>query len=608
MIFHTRNVTISEVSLKCDFESFVLEQNFGSGLPRIDAPWVVLFAVYTPKCVFLFLGDEDKRAVWILSHALELLIHDLITADAEDLKSLLLVDGGVYGEAHRLGADGLSDLIALGDHLSGQASCFSHLYNQKFISLADVPGTERQAQVMSIAHRLRDQSHAAGEGIFQHRTSLAQYEAGEISVPDNQGGDISWSLFIMVGNFGLLAYNQHPEWSGLVLIVSEHVKQVVGVFDAVEGVVYEFTPLARHFWPRATAWTGLLRGMISARLNDGPSNGRAHCLRENHIGHYVWNELSTIAVCHSTGKDISVFTHILCNEPLYPVDEVFPELKGSVFRGCSDTDLVRASLVDGFNFFPYTAFRVTKDFRKRVLGLAEHRSATLDAELQALKAAGTTIILIGLRLENRMWPEQFEGYQSLIERLLADGGRYHVIFDGHNYLRDEDRESFMVSHMETALANGKTIVDIEREKIAEILAWFDAQNTGDRVTLRSLVPCSVSDSIIAALRSDYFITHWGAGLAKYKWLTNASGAVFSSRDVLLNKADIRIYDVDTYLEDAVALDFIDPDLVHDIVEEDASLVKPVGPARGNFHIDPRDFAQWAMQQLKPHVHTSEKKA
>jgi hypothetical protein len=558
------------------------------------------------------LANGNLRALWILDHELNVVVPHLDPADPEVIRNLYLGEGPSLSDAEAAEVDeqALKDLVELGDLLGRHSPCFQPGYPHPSFQTFDAPQTERQARIMSFIRRLREDAYAVGEGCcFPQFITYEQYEKGSIEANNGEGDTISWRFFFMINNFDCLGYNDHPEWSSLVLLVSSHEKHIVGVLDTVEGVTYEFEPRTRDILPRALTLTCFLKSVISKRLKDGTSSDRAHCFREYHIGHYIWNELSTVGICLKPGRRLSVFVHALCDEPLYPVDEVFPELAGQVYRKVTDFELVRAALIENHNFFPYSTFKITTAFRKRILKIAEKKSAALDAQIAARKAEGRRVVLIGLRLENRMWPEQFNGYKALIRALMADGGRYHIIFDGHNYIGN-DSAALMNSHMETVIKGEKTIAEIEKQKVKKLLAWYGSElrSLNKRgalgamdvppVTVQSLVPCPVGDSIIAALRCDYFITHWGAGLAKYKWLTNSRGGVFSSHDVIKYKYDVRIYDSEIYLEDAVALDFMPPEKAQALVSDEASLLRFEGKDRENFTIKPKDFAEWAVERIK----------
>ena len=89
-------------------------------------------------------------------------------------------------------------------------------------------------------------------------------------------------------------------------------------------------------------------------------------------------------------------------------------------------------------------------------------------------------------------------------------------------------------------------IDIEKER--QIAERLKSQN--DNVI--SLIGEDVTESIAWTETCDLFVSPWGAGLAKYKWVNNIKGVVFSSKCVLEEKNDLRIYDTPEYRELAVA--------------------------------------------------------
>ena len=73
----------------------------------------------------------------------------------------------------------------------------------------------------------------------------------------------------------------------------------------------------------------------------------------------------------------------------------------------------------------------------------------------------------------------------------------------------------------------------------------------NRSNVISLIGESVNHSLVWGEIADCFVSPWGAGLAKYKWVNNIKGVVFSSKCVLEEKNDLHIYDDDRYRELAV---------------------------------------------------------
>jgi hypothetical protein len=96
----------------------------------------------------------------------------------------------------------------------------------------------------------------------------------------------------------------------------------------------------------------------------------------------------------------------------------------------------------------------------------------------------------------------------------------------------------------------------------------------------------------------YFVAIWGAGLAKYRWLTNRPGLVVSSRWNLLHREDLHIYDSADYMEDPAPIEFIDAGLVHDMPDAPILQRYVLQDARStaNFHTD-RDGLSEAVRRL-----------
>lgn len=609
MLHHTRRIHIDETGFRLDFLTFELSAHYSPRLPKLNPGWYPVFAVHGEKCIYLMLSDGFSRGLWILSHAVELISYDISNADPIVLKKLFQSNGLLDGAraSERDDEESLRDLVALADYIAGHAACFATGFEQNIVPISHIPVTDRQSRALTLVKQLKaGRSPSEAPQVFPQRISRQEYEDGRLDAIDVNGEKISWRYFLPLGDFAHLGFTDHPNWRHLVVIVSSHVKHVVGVFDRHDDVMYEVTPACRHILPRAVTWSALLESRIAKRLLSPQSEDRCIVFRENHIGHYLWNELATVDVALQLKGRLSVFLHAACDEPLYKVDEVFPELEGRVQRGMHDIDLVIESVINGREFFPFSDFKISKNLRHRIDAIAYERGVALLDDLNKARAEGRTIVLIGVRLENRKWPGQFEGYKSLINKLQMDRGSYLVLFDGHNYLGDTPG-AFVNSHMERALARpgDRTIVEIEQDAINQMAAELVQESS---VTIKSLVPCTISDSLVAALSCHYFITHWGAGLAKYKWLTNGYGGVFSSRAVLSGKGDLRIYDVEPFLEGAVAMDYFPSDKVVDLTETAGSLLAFKDHSRENFELSAEEFSNWAFSLIKSHangLHSSE---
>ena len=188
---------------------------------------------------------------------------------------------------------------------------------------------------------------------------------------------------------------------------------------------------------------------------------------------------------------------------------------------------------------------------------------------------------------------------ALIRKLAGDHTqRFTVIFDGHNYL-DPVNKIFVSSYAEKKVENlgdMPKLVALEINMVSKIQN-FASQEGYPNITILNQVPCSMAKSLISAAYCNYFISLWGAGLAKYKWIGNAEGMILSSRAVLSKKGDIRIYDTPEFLEDAVAADYYPYEHVQDL-DDTNSEIQTGQVSRSNFDIDPEVFANYAFSLIK----------
>lgn len=77
---------------------------------------------------------------------------------------------------------------------------------------------------------------------------------------------------------------------------------------------------------------------------------------------------------------------------------------------------------------------------------------------------------------------------------------------------------------------------------------------------------------------------WGAGLAKYKWVANLPGLVFSSNEVVNGKGDFDIYENTSVREGATACLHLSPEYITDLPNA-ATVVSTNMAMRNNFMID-----------------------
>jgi hypothetical protein len=415
---------------------------------------------------------------------------------------------------------------------------------------------------------------------------------GYIFAVDDTLGGLKFDRFLPIDNFWYIGFSSDGSHN-YIAFITDHAKHVVALFEPLSFAVWAqtdlteigFTPIFYTYARLVIFWFGSALGQARP-----PAFRKMGVMfRENHIGHYIWNELSAVHLLRKWNKDVYAFLYDTCNEPAFAIGEVFPDMSERVCRGASNLTMLKASIIQGIEFFPFMSFRIEAEFSARLADLAVSAEKKFNEELLHARSS-SFILLIGLRLENRSWVEQKQGYIALIDQLASLKYKFTILFDGHNY-RDRNSKNFIRSHRESLSDSDapSEIVAKEIEIAEEIMRYVRSKGYGN-VKLINLIPCTVARSIVAALNCDYLITHWGAGLAKYKWAANANGCIISSRKVLESKADLHIYDSPHFLENATQLYYYPSELIQDI-GSDTHLIAMSDKDRDNFNLNKDLFAQ-----------------
>ena len=305
-----------------------------------------------------------------------------------------------------------------------------------------------------------------------------------------------------------------------------------------------------------------------------------------HIGHQIWNELSGIDHLIEGGAK-SLPHWIVLNAAdgieLYgPLDELFPALKDSVVRDLADVRaMIRYAYADGVLIVRVTREHVSHSLRTRILERvrAGHAYEEVRALIERTRCGPTSgrqpvpVILLGLRVENRTLVDLTGFFRSLVGFIVTQFPGAIVVLDGHN-ARGEAAGHFLESHAES-YARSRPI-DIEHALAADLRQHFS-----DRpITIADTIGRSIGVSLAWADLCSCFVSIWGASLAKYRWVCNKTGLVISSRDNLLHRGDLHIYDAPRYMEAPTRLRFVDPDAITD--RPDVPLLVDVAPGNASF--------------------------
>ena len=314
-----------------------------------------------------------------------------------------------------------------------------------------------------------------------------------------------------------------------------------------------------------------------------------------HIGHHLWNELSGIEYLlksRCAEKIEIVYTTDVSN--IYsPLEKIFPLFAGKVVVDNGVGDRITRILADRISIIPYGAAFISAALADRLLMLARESDGQLLNSLLSDAGSLALKVLIGLRVENRYWIDQASGYVSLIRRLVEKFHSVAIVFDGHNCgcygakIRSfNERLSSSDEEMASVIME-RSIVAFVRNDLSDLIE-------SGAVYIADTILMPVNASIMAAMWCDFYISHWGAGLAKYKWIANRPGIVFSARHVLQNKVDVRIYENPRIREGATSHSHVPIDLIEDVVSE-STLVKSQGSNYLCFRMNRERFEDFVLK-------------
>ena len=149
------------------------------------------------------------------------------------------------------------------------------------------------------------------------------------------------------------------------------------------------------------------------------------------------------------------------------------------------------------------------------------------------------------------------------------------------------------SHGETIAA--RSVLDTENEILSAIQARYAGR---DDVKIVSTIGATMAVTVFWCNRSCLFITPWGAGLAKYRWLCNRPGLVVGGHRFLKYGEHLttHLYDAREFMEAPTPVVFFSPEDVED--DPDAPVLIGLGdPHRVNYRVVPGAVRSRLLQAL-----------
>jgi len=283
---------------------------------------------------------------------------------------------------------------------------------------------------------------------------------------------------------------------------------------------------------------------------------------DQHIGMYLWAILSGFEhlylneYFHRVNQQIIVIDAPLGSEKFGAICDLYPSLQVPIISSLRGYQNV-VSYVYQSRMLPAHAGHhfIPKSLSERIVRVALKKTDA--STIRRPLTEGGVTVLIGLRVENRTAINLVSLIVDIIRGLLERFDRVTIILDGHNS-SEQDPEKIFKSDFEHLAADAP--IEVERRVVTLVNRIFDDE---ERLSIVDNIGGTIQDSITWCMLSDFFVTFWGAGLAKYRWVCNKVGLCITSNWNMNNRADRDIYNSENYMEGPTRMYWADPEFVLD---------------------------------------------
>ncbi len=321
---------------------------------------------------------------------------------------------------------------------------------------------------------------------------------------------------------------------------------------------------------------------------------------QTHLGHHLYNELGGLDHIVNAVPAERLPQILLINadnaEMYGQLDAIYPEIAGKIDRTPRDADaLAKYAYANRLCLVRPTDDYVTRGLAQRIIRhldadpeVALHRSYYDD-----LRSKGYEVFMLGLRVENRTLADPVGFFCDTIDTLREKCSKVAIVVDGHDAMSGPQGSRMYESHGESAAV--RSVLDAENEILTAIrLRYQDDEN----VDILSTIGATMAVTVFWCVRSSMFVTPWGAGLAKYRWLCNRPGLVvgghrFLGQGEYLNT---HLYDAREFMEAPSRVVFFSAA----DVEDDPSAPLLIGlndPHRVNYRVRPGATRARVLQAL-----------
>lgn len=305
-----------------------------------------------------------------------------------------------------------------------------------------------------------------------------------------------------------------------------------------------------------------------------------------HLGHHLWNELTGLKwitnAAPAAKLPVVVVVGADVSEMYGRIDQLFPNFTGKIDRSISNTNDFCSYLYQNRKLMLHpTHDYIDQSLASRIIehSATDFHTHEIDRYLTQFREKEYCIFVLGLRVENRTLIDLYAFCYDVIECLKTKNHGVVVVVDGHNRPDGAaaDDPSFRSLHDHLSV---RPPIDAEFLVFSALLTAFSDDN---RVEIVSTIGLPVSASVHWCNSADFYVTPWGAGLAKYKWVCNKPGLIVSNT-YFLTIGESYLYDTPDYREAPERTFRILPNEAEDLLDID--LVIPLrDPLRTNFRVD-----------------------
>ncbi|MEB3190842.1 MAG: hypothetical protein VKL42_10915 [Snowella sp.] len=267
-------------------------------------------------------------------------------------------------------------------------------------------------------------------------------------------------------------------------------------------------------------------------LNNCDPKKLAVCLGDDNFAHHIFNELSGLYRLEKSHLLNQIETFFVLRETLGKIENIFPQISPQKIERIAIINntkmekeevyiqIFRETLKNNHFCLHVGDCYISNTLAQRIYQLAikSENGSNLPNQIQTIKKLHYPLLWISIRVDNRTWIEQENGFANLIDALAEKFPNLGVVFDGFSYQEDT---------LFSRTINELQIIEKQNDIVKNI-----HQRLQSDVAIYNTVGCSLYESIIWANSIDFYLAHHGTIQHKVGWLANKPGIVHSNTKTL----------------------------------------------------------------------------